>query len=90
MDRTSFEDNSVKKKMEAVPLCMLSEGMEGTVVSINAGRGLERRLREMGFNSSAKIRVLRSSFGGPILVAVNNSRFALGRGMAMKIMVQCS
>jgi Fe2+ transport system protein FeoA len=43
---------------------------------------------EMGFVKNAEVRVLKSSFNGPMIVAVNDIRFALSRGMAMKIFVK--
>jgi len=49
--------------------------------------GLTRRLAEMGFTKGERVRVLHSSPPGPILVMVKGARVALGRGVAMKIMV---
>ena len=72
---------------QTLPLIMMPEGKEGRIVGINAGRGLHRRLTEMGFTRDAVVRILRSN-GGCLLVAVNGCRYALGRGMAMKILVE--
>ena len=71
-----------------MPLAMMQEGKEGRVSQIKAGRGLTRRLIEMGFIEGALVRVLRADFRGPVMVTVNGSKYALGRGMAMKIMVE--
>jgi len=70
-----------------IPLTMLSENEEAVIVKVNGGMGLTRRLSEMGFTYGAKVKVLHSSPPGPILVVVRGSRIALGRGVAMKIMV---
>ena len=56
---------------------------------MNAGHGLSRRLIEMGFVEGASVTVLRADRRGPIIVSVNDCKYALGRGMAMKIMVKC-
>jgi len=70
-----------------IPLIMLSENEEAVIVEVNGGMGLTRRLSEMGFTYGTKLKVLHSSPPGPILVMVRGSRIALGRGVAMKIMV---
>ena len=71
-----------------MPLTMMQEGKEGRVSRIKAGRGLTRRLIEMGFIEGTLVRVLRIDFRGPVIVNVNGSKYALGRGMAMKIMIE--
>ncbi|RJS69291.1 ferrous iron transport protein A [Candidatus Bathyarchaeota archaeon] len=73
--------------MSKMPLAMLSENEEAIVVEIRGGRGLVRRLSEMGFTYGAKVRILHSSSPGPVLVSIRGSRIALGRGAAMKILV---
>jgi len=70
-----------------IPLAFLGEGEVGRVVEIRAGRGLTRRLIAMGIAPGTKVRVLKSSGPGPILVEVGQTRIALGRGVAMKVLV---
>lgn len=67
---------------------MLREGKEAKVSAIQAGRGLTRRLTEMGFAKGTTVRLLRADFRGPVIVTINGCKYALGRGMAMKIMVE--
>jgi len=71
-----------------MPLVMLPEGAEGRVSRVHAGRGLCRRLIEMGFTENAVVSVLGQSERGAVIVKVNGSKYALSRGMAMKIMVK--
>lgn len=71
----------------SLPLQMAPVGKDLQVTGIAAGRGLARRLAELGFNEHSIVRVIKSLGHGPLIVQLNNSRFALGRGMAMKIMV---
>ncbi|MCR6668745.1 MAG: ferrous iron transport protein A [archaeon YNP-WB-040] len=73
--------------MMAIPLAMLQENWEAIVVGINGGMGLNRRLAELGFTNGVRVKVLHSTPPGPVLVMVRGSRIALGRGLAMKIMV---
>ena len=69
-----------------MPLAMLPEGGEAVIISVVAGRGLARRLYEMGFVRGERIKMLRAG-PGPVLVLVKGSRVALGWGVAMKIIV---
>jgi len=71
-----------------MPLSMLSEGESGIVVDIEGGRGLIRRLLELGFTPGTRVKVLKVSPPGPLLVEVRESRIALGRGVAMKVLVE--
>ena len=73
--------------MMRIPLAMLSENEEATIVELRGGRGLVRRLSEMGFTYGTKVKVLKSGFPGPVLVEVRGSRIALGRGVVTRIMV---
>jgi len=70
-----------------IPLAMLHENEEAEVVEIRGGRGLVRRLSELGLTPGTKIKVLLSNSPGPVLIDVRGSRIALGRGLLMKIMV---
>ena len=70
-----------------VPLAFLSENKQATVVEVVGGRGLVRRLYELGFTPGTKVRVISSSSPGSVLVDVKGARIALGRGVTMKIIV---
>lgn len=68
------------------PLMMASEGARVRVVALRGGAGLDRRMTEMGLNIGAELEV-RHHQGGGVVVARGETRFALGGGMAHKIMV---
>jgi len=70
-----------------MPLTMLSEGKDCRIREIRASRDLKRRLTEMGFTPSSSVRLIGCERGN-LLVNVNGTRYALGRGMAMNIMVE--
>lgn len=68
----------------------LSNIKEGTAVMIkciDCGCGLRRRLSSLGLYDGKKIQVIKNDFRGPILIKVFNSKIAIGRGQAMKILV---
>ena len=71
-----------------MPLIMLPEGAQASVVEVHGGRGLCRRLAEMGFNVGDKVRMIKNHRPGPVMVEVKDSRVALGRGVTMKIVVE--
>ena len=57
------------------------------LVNVEGGRGLRRRLAELGMTPGGEVRVVQN-FGGPLILAVKeDARMALGRGMAHKILV---
>ena len=70
-----------------IPLAFLLENKQARVVKVVGGRGLVRRLYELGFTTGTKVKVISSSSPGPMLVDVRGVRIALGRGVTMKIIV---
>ena len=69
------------------PLSMMPTGSTGRVVAFRGGYGSMRRMMEMGITPGAIIRVINNSVG-PILVEVRGAVYALGRGMASKVLVE--
>jgi ferrous iron transport protein A len=70
----------------AFPLMMASAGARVRVVALRGGAGLDKRMTEMGINIGAEL-VVRQHQGGGVVVMRGETRFALGGGMAHKIMV---
>lgn len=68
------------------PITIMSEGSEVVVARVAGGDGCSKRLSELGLVPGAKVQVVRNE-GGPILLKVGESRFAIGQGMAMKVFV---
>jgi Fe2+ transport system protein FeoA len=70
-----------------LPLSMIAQGQRIRLVEITAGRRLRRRLTELGLTPGVEIEIVQDQ-GGPLLLAVRDTRLALGRGMAHKIIVR--
>nr|NLJ03602.1 hypothetical protein [Bacillota bacterium] len=68
------------------PLINVSEGETCRVARIQAGRTATKRLYEMGFNTGARIEVLKND-RGPLIVGLGGHKVALGRGLAAKMLV---
>ena len=69
-----------------IPLCDAPRGCPLRLTGIQGGTRLNRRLVELGLTPGVRLRVLQDS-GGPLILALRDSRIALGRGMAEKLSV---
>lgn len=82
-----------------MPLALMSPGEQGEIAQIrgagsccggSCGDAKEKggvRLEDMGLRVGKTVEML-SNGGGPVLLKVDESRIAVDRGMAMKIMVR--
>jgi ferrous iron transport protein A len=78
------------------PLGLLSTGERGEVLEIRGGRGTPSdgrssvlcRVEEIGLRAGKVVEMLNNEGRGSILIKVDESRIAIGRSMAMKIMVR--
>jgi Fe2+ transport system protein FeoA len=74
---------------ERVALTQLVPNKQATVVEIQAGLGLIRRLEALGIRVGQKIETVSGPFmRGPVTVRVGNIRAAIGFGAASKVVVQ--
>ncbi|NNG67062.1 FeoA family protein [Caldanaerobacter subterraneus] len=77
----------LKKGGIVLPLSMLPPGKKAVVVDMIGGEGIRRRLIDMGIVRGVEILVVKNDVG-PLIVRVGEMRFALGFGMAQKILVE--
>ncbi len=73
--------------MTLTPLAALRKGDEAIVAEIIGGRGATSKLMAMGIVPGKKIKVVDRR-GGAMLVSVNGTKFVIGHGLAMKVMVR--
>jgi ferrous iron transport protein A len=69
----------------------LSAVQSGTLVRIHqirGGHGFLSRLASLGFTPGAPLKVIQNYGHGPIIVSLRDTRVALGRGEAAKIVVE--
>ena len=69
-----------------MPLAMLRQGDTACIKEIVGGRTARGKLNDLGFVSGKTVKI-KSSSGGPLIVALGDNRIALGRGMAHKVIV---
>jgi ferrous iron transport protein A len=67
----------------------LESGEQGIIAALEGGWGMQQRLRSMGLAEGQMIEKLSAlALGGPIVILVNRTQVAIGRGMARKIRVR--
>ena len=69
-------------------LSNLPPGETGIVVKISGGNEFQSRMVALGLSPGVEVTVLQNHHHGPILTCVRESRLALGRGEAQKILLQ--
>lgn len=69
-----------------MPLSMVKEGEPNTIQRVGGNEETKRFLENLGFVTGAKVTVV-SMVEGNIIVNVKDSRIAIGKDMANKIMV---
>ena len=72
---------------ENIPLTDVPVNASATLTKINGGRRLRHRLTELGLIPGSVLTIVQNQ-NGPLLVAVRETRLAIGRGMAEKILVK--
>lgn len=71
-----------------VLLSQLGENESGVVMDIVGGPKARSKLASIGIVPGARVKVLRITPNGPTILAVGHSRFAIGRGLADKVIVR--
>jgi ferrous iron transport protein A len=70
-----------------IPLSLIRPGEIVRLSSIKGCENVQNRLTAMGFTPGVELEVVQDQ-GGPLMIAVRDSRVALGRGLANKILVE--
>lgn len=69
-----------------MPLTMIGAGAQGVVQKINGKEETRKFLESLGFVTGSAVTIV-TEIGGSVIVNVKDSRVAIGRDMANKIMV---
>ena len=78
----------LKERVTLMPLTHAREN-EGTIIEdFTGGAGAQQRLANMGLRKGDEVEVVTNTGAGQLVVAVNRTRLALGRGIAKKILVR--
>jgi ferrous iron transport protein A len=80
-------DKAVQNKgLKAV--CDLPTGGRGVVRLLRGGEEFNHRMVALGFTPGVEVTVVQNYGRGPILVTVRDTRVALGRGEALKLLIE--
>jgi len=85
-----MQSSASKRQDQVLPntLSDLPVGTHGVVRGLCGGREFIGRVAVLGFTVGAKVTAIQNYGRGPIIVAVRDTRVALGRGEAAKIQVE--
>jgi len=72
---------------EPLSLSDVHAGRSARVLGLRGGRSVSDRLASLGLVPGAHVHVLQNPTQGPLLVGVQGTRLALGRGEAAKVSV---
>ena len=71
-----------------VPLTTLAPGQVGVVYGLAGGARFRSRMATLGFTPGARLTMLQNFGHGPLIVNIRDTRIALGRGEAAKVLVE--
>lgn len=74
--------------MNTLSLDQIPKDAHAVVRQLRGGGELVHRLAAMGLTVGAQLVVLQNTGRGPMLVSVRDTRIALGRGEAIKVLVE--
>jgi Fe2+ transport system protein FeoA len=72
---------------EGMSLSAVRTGESVSIKRMQGGHGFLSRLASLGFTPGAHLKVVQNFGHGPIIVSLRDTRVALGRGEANKILV---
>ena len=78
----------LKDRIQLMPLVMAKQGEQLVIKGFTGGSGAHMRLMSMGLRLEDKIDVITNMGAGQLVVAIDCKRYALGRGLANKILVE--
>lgn len=78
--------NKLRKEDDMMPLSMVKEGEPSIIRKVGGREETRRFLENLGFVAGGTVTVV-SEIGGNMIVHVKDSRVAIGKDMANKIMV---
>jgi ferrous iron transport protein A len=77
-----------EKNSSYVSLAELASGAQAVVREVSGGKVFASRLAAMGLIADSRVEVLQNPPHGPLLIRVRDTRIALGRGEATKVLVE--
>lgn len=80
------QGNKIKGSVFMIPLTLVSMGEENVIKKIGGNSDTRKFIENLGFVAGGAVTVV-TAIGGNVIVNVKNSRVAVSKEMACKIMV---
>jgi ferrous iron transport protein A len=68
-----------------MPLIMYEEGSTVKITQIQGGKGLVKRMKEMGLGIGSNVKIIKNNRPGGLVLEVMDSKLCIGKGVAFKI-----
>jgi ferrous iron transport protein A len=88
MKKPIIDSNQKVQKQGLKAVSDLPAGGRGVVRLLRGGEEFTHRMVALGFTPGVEITVVQNYGRGPILVSVRGTHIALGRGEALKVLVE--
>lgn len=66
----------------------IKEGELVTLIKIQGGNRVTKRLTELGLTPGVKIKVITNHNRGPVIIEVRGTHLCIGRGESLKVVVE--
>lgn len=74
--------------MPVTDLSAMRAGQSGTVIRLDGGAGVVRKLENIGIRTGVRVTKVSSQImRGPVVVRIGGTRLAIGHGMARRVIV---
>ncbi|QDA31371.1 ferrous iron transport protein A [Thermococcus indicus] len=71
-----------------LPLTFVEEGREVVLRAVHGGKGMAKKLTEMGLVPGTRVKIVRNQRCGPLVIRVKDSDLAIGWRIATRIYVE--
>jgi len=78
----------IQNRKKVLTLASALPNKKYRIVSIDGGCRLNSKLCAMGLMPDEEFNVYVTSRGGPVCISIKGSKFAIGRGMTQKIIIE--
>jgi Fur family ferric uptake transcriptional regulator len=80
--------NCIEDRVVDIPLTAAKSGEQMVIKSFSGGTGARVRLSTMGLRLGDEVEVVTNQGSGQVVVSADGKRYALGRGLAKKVLVE--
>lgn len=79
--------DAISGSIATFPLVLAGEGEQLRIVAYRGGREMERKLADLGLVVGSVVKVVSRHGRGPLILARDHARIAVGSGIAHRVVV---